>query len=276
MGREIQCRSCGSRFQGRYCNHCGEKVLTEDDLKLKHLAAELIGALTFADSKFWKTLKSVALKPGRFSRDYVDGRRRPYMTPLAVFFLANLIYFLLPLMNTFYSTLQMQVSSGNFIHGPLAAQMVEERLEERQVSFEQYAVEYESKTKELSKLLLVLMAAMISLPLWWLHGIRERRYLINVVLSLELMTFVILFAVQAQGVLLLTLHLVGASAIATEEVISSVALLLLLCFLIGAERRFYGLEGPKAWIRAVLGVLVFVAVMFLYRAMLFFVTFWMT
>ena len=51
-GDSRHCLSCGSELSGRYCSACGEKVITEDDKRFRHLLAEFLSALTFADSTF--------------------------------------------------------------------------------------------------------------------------------------------------------------------------------------------------------------------------------
>ncbi|MEO1370345.1 MAG: DUF3667 domain-containing protein, partial [Acidobacteriota bacterium] len=102
----VTCKACGHRFRGYYCSRCGQKVITEDDKRLSRILGDFLSALTFADSRLWRTFKAMVLRPGLFSRDFVDGRRTPYMKPLSVFLLANLIYFLSPaLMATFTTDL---------------------------------------------------------------------------------------------------------------------------------------------------------------------------
>uniref|UniRef100_UPI00404B5B8D hypothetical protein n=1 Tax=Fulvivirga sp. TaxID=1931237 RepID=UPI00404B5B8D len=54
---KITCQSCGNEFYGGYCNTCGEKVIDQEDRKLKYLFSEVFNSFTFADSKLLYTLK---------------------------------------------------------------------------------------------------------------------------------------------------------------------------------------------------------------------------
>ncbi|MCG8462007.1 MAG: DUF3667 domain-containing protein [Holophagales bacterium] len=268
------CRSCDHPFEGKFCPRCGERVVTDDDKRFRRIAAEFFSAMTFADSTFWKTLRTLLLRPGLFSRHFMDGRRKPYMRPLSVFLLANLIYFFIPMMTTFHTTLQTQVTDSSFLHSSIASRMVEAEIASRDISFEAYEETYNRKTKELSKLLLFIVVILYSLPLWLLHGARRTFYSENVVLSLELMSFMILFAIQGQGLVLLLLRALGFQFHASEAFISAVAITLLLYFLLRAEIHFYGTGRAKAWLLAALGVVCFAVTVYVYRAFLFFVTFW--
>ena len=269
-----ECRSCDHSFEGKFCPQCGEKVVTDDDKRFRRIAAEFLSAITFADSTFWRTLRTLLLRPGLFSRHFMDGRRKPYMRPLSVFLFANLIYFFLPMMNTFHSTLQTQITDGSFLHSSVANRMVEAEIASRNLSFEAYEEAYDRKTKELSKLLLFVVVILFSLPLWLLHGARRTFYSENVVLSLELMSFMILFAIQGQGLLILPFRALGFHFLASEASISAVAITLLLYFLLRAEVHFSGTGRARALLLAVLGVVSFAVTVYVYRAFLFFVTFW--
>ena len=275
---QAACPSCGDAFVGRYCSQCGEKRLTEDDKRLRSLLGELLSAFMLVDGKLWRTLRALVFDPGRLSRDHADGRRRIYMKPLGLFLLANVFYFLLPMMNTFYSTLQLQVGGG-FVHSEVARDWVEAEIERRGVAAEQYAEAFDRKTKSLSKLLLICLAMLFSVPYWLLHGVRSSYFSETAVLSLEMMSFVILIFVQAFGTLFWILAKLGLTTgiswTVGELFLSLVGLGLVFYFLLRAERTFYRAQGRAAWLRAIGGALVFVVVLYIYRALLFFVTYWL-
>ncbi len=199
------------------------------------------------------------------------------MKPIALFFLANLVYFLFPLFSTFNNSLQSQITDENFVHSRLANQMVMDKIKEREISLEEYAITYNIKTSELSKLLLITMAVFIGLFFSLIHIKSDLSIADHFVVSLELMTFVILFAVQLQGGILLLLHSLGlliTSSVLNEVIISSTVSLMLLYFFFKMQTNFYGVSGWKAILNSLLCFVSFAFVLFAYRAFLFYVTFW--
>ena len=276
MIKEITCVSCGNKFSGNYCNNCGEKVTRGEDKKLKYFLGEFINAITFVDSKFWRTIKYILIRPGKYSKDFVTGKRKAYMKPISVFFFANLIYFLFPLFDTFNSDLRTQMGSYTFIHSNLAREMVNERIEERGISIEEYAAVYNVKTSELSKLLLILVAVMMAIPLYIIHS---KKFFVadHIILSLELTTFVILFAIQLQGAIMYLLSyfdLLPGSGIYSELFVSALALLFLIYFFFQAEINFFKVSKGRAALNTFLCIFGFTVVLYSYRAILFFITFW--
>lgn len=199
------------------------------------------------------------------------------MKPISVFFFANLIYFLFPLFNTFNNTLQTQLNSTSFIHSSLANDLVNEKIEKRGITIESYAVQYNAKTSELSKLLLIIMVLFLALLFALIHARRGFLLADHVVINLELMTFVILIAIQFQGAIV---YLVRNQTVflktefLRETLVSSVMLLMLGYFFIKMERTFYQVRRWRGILNTVLCISSFIIVLFLYRAILFFVTFW--
>jgi len=95
------CKSCHHEFTGSFCNLCGEKVLVPADKSFKTIFNNIMLAVTFVDSRFIKTLWMVIKNPGALSRDFSNGKRVNRLTPTALFFVLNLIYFFFPVIQLF-------------------------------------------------------------------------------------------------------------------------------------------------------------------------------
>lgn len=154
--------------------------------------------------------------------------------------------------------------------------MVLKEIGERGVTFEQFATIFDAKTNELSKLLLILMALLLSMLLTLFHNRKKHLLSDHLAISIELMTFVLLFAVQLQGVLIYLLRKsnVFNPEFSMEVVISAVAIVLLIYFFFRMEFNFYRVGVRRAILNTLFSVISFVLVLTTYRAMLFFVTFW--
>ncbi len=141
-------------------------------------------------TNLWRSLKMVAITTGKLSQLYEEGIRQKYMKPLSIFFLANLLYFLFPFVNTFTTTLDLQTSS--FFYSDLAESMVKTRLEKRAITLVDYEKEYNNKTTELSRLLLIFMAIIITPLFAFIHLGGDKKLIADhLTISVELMGFIL-------------------------------------------------------------------------------------
>lgn len=90
----MECQSCGTALQGRYCHVCGEKRLGEHDLSLGAFLHDAFHFHTHLDNKLVKTLKPLLTRPGQLTADWIRGRRTPFAKPIQLFVVLNLIFFL--------------------------------------------------------------------------------------------------------------------------------------------------------------------------------------
>ena len=276
MSQENRCLSCSNEFEGKYCNQCGEKVIDQKDRRLVYFLGELVNAITFADSKLWKSLILIVRKPGFVSYEYVKGVRKPYMRPLSLFFLANLLYFLFPIFNTFNTTLYHQTKSFSFLHSEEASRMVANQVEAMDISYEEFETRYNAKTTELSKMLLIVMVFLVAAMFSIIHiGSAKKLLADHLTIALELMIYILVACMQIFGLLLIGFKIIGLG-FTNSETFSSLSVIFLIGFFVyNAERNFYGFEKKRRWFNTIAVLVSFIISMFLYRAFLFFVTFWM-
>ncbi|HEY1091567.1 MAG TPA: DUF3667 domain-containing protein [Burkholderiaceae bacterium] len=78
-----QCANCGATLSGRYCVQCGQPAHVHRSLL--HMFEELLHGIFHFETKAWRTLPLLALRPGRLTREYIDGRRARYVSPLPLF-----------------------------------------------------------------------------------------------------------------------------------------------------------------------------------------------
>lgn len=267
------CKSCGNQFKGNYCNRCGEKIILTQDRTIKHFFNEFISAITFADNKLWRTLKTIILTPGRFSNDFVNGKRNTYMKPVSIFFVANLIYFLFPIINTFTTPLEIQNKA--FPYSPIVVDWVDTELAERGVTFDEYQILYNSKTAELSKIFLIVFAFLLSVLFLPTHfGSSKKYFADHLVMGLEVMTFTLLIAIQLGGLIGLMASLFGFKYLLSNFYSTLFAIIMLSYFFYGMERNFYEFKKTRAAINTLLCVGAIAITLFTYRALLFFITYW--
>lgn len=272
------CKSCAAPISGRFCAACGEKVLTPDDHTLKHYLGELVNAFTFAESKLWNTLKAVVLRPGELSAAYMDGRRVKYMRPVAFFFLANFIYFLAPIFETFNTRLNIQMDQLG--HSGWVRAKVEAHLADTGLSLAEYTALYDPASNNNAKLLIVAMVFALFIPIGVIY-FRKRRYISSyITAAFEMMAFhlwvttIALGLVIALMVLVLEVLRIPTAHLINDPLVRWPALALHFWVTIGIGRRFFGCTWPGAiWRSGLMGFGLLVALT-AYRLLLFVVTFW--
>lgn len=165
-----RCANCDAKLRGKFCHKCGEKVVDRQDFTLRHFLADVFSKFTHLDSKVLHSLWLLCRRPGFLSAAYLQGRRKPYMKPLALFFLINLLYFLTISVNglrTFENPLQAQLRNP---YSTVVKRMLAERLagatETEKAAFE---VAFDQQNHNLSKSMLLLLVPMLALCLWLLY-----------------------------------------------------------------------------------------------------------
>lgn len=111
------CADCGAEVTGRFCSNCGQAA--HGHRTLLHLGEELLHGVMHFDGRFWRTLPLLIINPGRLTREWVQGRRTRYVSPLAMFLFTLFVMF-------FALSFMPQQEVGN---PPLQAQIAEQRLE---------------------------------------------------------------------------------------------------------------------------------------------------
>jgi Protein of unknown function (DUF3667) len=269
VSEEHACKSCGNIFTGLYCNQCGEKIIQPSDRSLKTFLSSVLVALTFADSKFFRTIRQVVLNPGFLSREFAEGRRVKYLRPMALFFLLNLVYFIFPIIQLFNATLSTQLNSyhGKFARTVIASKMAEVGI----LDFASFSLVYDQKTGGLAKMMVIVFAIVFSLPLNLIYRNRNRYFTDHVGIAVELVCFNLFI-----NALLLSLvtGILGIGAYINETILTTILVTTNLYFIVRSGITFYEDRGFKLVLRSLLMLVMLKIALEAYRAILFYVTLW--
>ena len=92
--RHETCTDCGEPVSGKFCSNCGQP--THVHRTLLHLVEEVLHGVLHFDARIWRTLPLLLFNPGRLTREWIQGRRTRYVSPLAIFlFTVFLMFFLM-------------------------------------------------------------------------------------------------------------------------------------------------------------------------------------
>ncbi len=195
---EWRCPSCGADARRDFCAACGERRPDPHALTLRHFAGHAVEAFTHADSRLWRTLRALVLRPGSLTRDYLAGRRVPYMAPLQLFLVLNLVFFVaLPWVGWNVVTTPLAVHLHQEPYSDLARQLVDARAAGRAPA--DYAAAFDRvghlEAKSLVIVMVPLFALVSSLLLWrW-----RQPFAVHFVFALHFYAFWLAFQIVALG-----------------------------------------------------------------------------
>jgi hypothetical protein len=90
---DLACRNCGAQAALKFCPECGQET-TLHPPTLGEFLHEFVGHYVALEGELWRTLKLLLTKPGRLTREYLDGRRRRYVLPLRLYLTCSFLFFL--------------------------------------------------------------------------------------------------------------------------------------------------------------------------------------
>lgn len=92
------CRNCSSPLTGPYCSECGQKD-REIHIPVKDLASEIVEIIPSFDERLIRTLRPFLFSPGALTQEYLDGKRKQYVSPFKLYFFISFFYFLIASFN---------------------------------------------------------------------------------------------------------------------------------------------------------------------------------
>ena len=87
------CPNCRVEVATPFCARCGERPIKTTDLTFGGALARILHAATSVDGRVLRTFLRLLRHPGTLTQAYVDGQRKPYATPFAIFLIANALFF---------------------------------------------------------------------------------------------------------------------------------------------------------------------------------------
>src|SRR5688572_9202177 len=90
---EKNCLNCGAEVSGKFCQNCGQENVEQRDNFL-HMVGHFISDYLHFDSKFFRSLVPLIIKPGFLTKEYWEGKRTRYIPPLRLFFFVTILFVL--------------------------------------------------------------------------------------------------------------------------------------------------------------------------------------
>ncbi|RKQ71328.1 uncharacterized protein DUF3667 [Litorimonas taeanensis] len=86
------CFSCQSKMLGLYCKDCGQK---NDDFRrsIFSLGIETFTSIFSLESRMWRSWWTLLSQPGRVAREFADGKRTQWSSPIRIYLAMSLLLF---------------------------------------------------------------------------------------------------------------------------------------------------------------------------------------
>jgi hypothetical protein len=263
----------------RFCPQCGEERLRPNDLSIRDLSRQIVKDVSSIDGKLVRSWRMLLTRPGQLTAAHIIGERRRYITPLALFFIANAAFVSVQALT---GTNILSTPLDAHLHGQdwsaLVQSLVGDRLASRSLTLDAYAPVFDRSAQFNAKALIILMALAFSpLPALVFRD-RHRPAGAHIVFALHLYAFILVLLSAA--VLLAQLDvLIGGLGLRSgviDKLLSVFNLLACGGHIYLAVPRIYAASGARRLVATVV-LTCAVALLFVgYRFAIFLITFYMT
>lgn len=246
------CPACDVEVATPYCPSCGERRLQARDLTLRGMLHKAFEAFTNLDARLIRSVRSLVLRPGALTLLYLQGPRKPYIGPLALFLLANVLFVAMESIagsNVFSTPLYKHLHFQPW--SELAQHLVAQRLATSNTTVETYATAFDPAVAAHAKSLVILMVLPFALLPALVFRRHPRPFVVHVAFSLHFHAFMLLLISASLLVPIVDVVLLGGPGLASQLLDNALAVgLLLVCAI-----YLYLASGPVYETRGAIRVL---------------------
>ncbi len=92
--RSATCLNCGAQLTGPFCALCGQRDIPPYP-SVRELAVDAVAEFSGWDGRLAATLRALIRHPGLLTHEFLEGRRARYISPLRLYLMSSLVYFLI-------------------------------------------------------------------------------------------------------------------------------------------------------------------------------------
>ena len=88
------CLNCGTPLGGSFCTECGQRDIPPYP-SVRELVVDAFAELSGWDGRIASSVRALLLRPGKLTREFLEGRRARYISPFRLYLMTSLAYFVL-------------------------------------------------------------------------------------------------------------------------------------------------------------------------------------
>ena len=234
------CTNCGGAA-AEYCAACGERQPGHHDLSVGHFAHDVVHEFVHVDSKLFRTLRDVVMKPGFLTAEYFAGRKSRYIPPLRLFLTLFALQFLA---FTFYQPAAVYTvrSFERFDNAGALTRLVEKRAVKRHLTREEFEDRLDERWHHNYSLLQLMNIIGLAVVLKVLH--RKRYFAEHLVFAAHYLAFSYIVAMVVDW----PIYAFGGGFRPgpLQKGVTALTIAISLVYLFIAQRRFYADAAPAA------------------------------
>jgi hypothetical protein len=269
------CPTCLVPIATPHCPTCGERRQHLDELTLVGLVKQALEAFTSYDSRLLRSVRTLLFHPGGLTLMYLNGSRKPYLGPFALFLLANVLFVAMEGVsgsNAFASPLERHLHEQPWSH--YAQQLVERRLAATGETVQSYAPVFDQAVANNAKSFIIVMVLPLALLSALVFAGNKLPFATHLTYSLHFHAFMlILISCSLMFAWLDTL--IGGPGLKSQLLDNTLAIFLLLAcalYLYWSAGTVYQTAGWMRTVKAVILVLAVAAIFLGYRFLLLLLT----
>lgn len=201
LDEAARCENCVAPLTNAYCAVCGQARRSPIGSTSAFLANSL-EEIASLDSRLLRTLRTLFLRPGRLTREYLDGRRVRYTPPVQLYLIAAAAFFLMASYRPFVwiDTAQRQII-GQLPGIAIGNDVGRARLlaaAENPLALDLFAERFASAVNGILPAFLIGSVLLFSIAVHAMNRRREPRYLAHAVFALHWTAFYLIIIATAR------------------------------------------------------------------------------
>jgi len=239
------CTNCGGPASD-YCVRCGERQPGHHDLSVAHFAHEVVHEFVHLDSKLFRTLRDIVIKPGFLTEEYFAGRKSRYIAPLRLFLTLFALQFVA---FTFYqpAAVYTLASMKKFDKVGALTRLIDKRAAKSHLTREETEQRIDERWHKNYSLLQLMNIAGVAVVLKVLY--RKRYFAEHLVFAAHCLAFSYIVSLVFNWPIY---AIMGFQPGPLQRTVSAVTIGILLVYLYIAQRRFYSSGRAQTAIKTVL------------------------
>ncbi len=255
-----KCVNCQQELKGKFCHHCGEKVITTSDFTIWSLFKQATSFFTNFDSRLFRTLIPLVAKPGFLTNEFIRGKRKPYMPPFQIFIICNILFFI------FLSDADiLRAPAKWFIVEDFQIEKVNAIAERKQISSEEVKVLFDAKTNNYAKGLIFLLLPVLGSIFHFLNYKKNFQFSKSVILATHHLSFFLVSVIVLENVLDL-MRLLGVLSGNLSNYFRIAIISFIIYFTFFSLRRVSGRRVISALLRTLVISILYLAAILTYRS----------
>lgn len=240
------------------------------NLSTHHFVRNGIESFFRLTNKFWRTLKTLLLKPGELSVDFVNGNKSRFVKPFPLFLAINILLILSP-SNPYSLPLYNYLTQENFTNFN-TKEIVNKKLNTSKISITEFTADFNQTIKQESKFFIFLYIPFYAFFFFILFWSREKKLTDHLVFSTHFISFYLLFYNLAYLLMVIPFYFFAETGLYPlfNDAFAAFFIISISIYLFFALRKFYNTSIFMSVFCSLTFCFSYVFLMQFYRMLLFY------